>query len=234
MAVAFLHREFTAYALPALAVVHLVEARGRVGVLTRPWAATAAAFLVVSQGVNALKPYADLLGPGSAGVPVSPTTYDSVSLLLARANPSLDALPRRSGALGAEYLPTLVGLDGFRPYLLSIGSDQHVGWRELLPVASVLAVLLLVLLVRDMVQRRSAAEVTFPLFLRLVGLQAGIVYAVSRELSMFTFRYGLLALYLPIGFEAARWPSGSRHTGCGWRVPGTGGPLRSPSSPPSG
>ena len=33
-----------------------------------------------------------------------------------------------------EYLPMIVGLQGFRPNLLSIGSDAHVGWQELLPV----------------------------------------------------------------------------------------------------
>ena len=39
--------------------------------LIRPWALTAFAFVAVFQGVSALKPHADLLGPGSAGVAVS-------------------------------------------------------------------------------------------------------------------------------------------------------------------
>jgi len=204
MAVAFLHREFTAYALPALLLVQVVEARGRVGALVRPSALTAFAFVVVFQGITALKPYADLMGPGTAGVPVwtGATAEGNVAQLLARADVDVAALPRRFRALASEYMPMMVGLAGFRPYMISIGSDAHVGWEELLPIATVPAAVLLVWLLVDSVRRRSFEGVGFPVYLAIVGLEAGVVYALTRDLSMYTFRYGLLALFLPVAFFA--------------------------------
>ena len=202
LAVAFLHREFSAYAVPALLVLQFVAARGRVMPLVRPWVLTGFAFLVVFQGINALKPYADLMGPGTVGVPVASSAQDNVSLLLARANVDRSALPTRFRALAVEHVPMLVGLDGFRPYLLSIGTDLHVGWRELLPVAAALSAILLIWLLVDLARRRSFEAIAFPIFLAVVGIESGVMYALTRDLSMFTFRYGLLALYLPVAFAA--------------------------------
>jgi hypothetical protein len=96
----------------------------------------------------------------------------------------------------------IVGLQGFRPYLISIGSDQHVGWSELLPVVAVGSAVLLFWLLVDLVRRRSAEGVAFPVYLIVIGAEAGVAYALTRDLSMFTFRYGLLVLYLPIGVAA--------------------------------
>ena len=202
LAVAFLNREFSAYAVPALLVLQFVAAGGRLMPLVRPWVLTGFAFLVVFQGVNALKPYADLMGPGSAGVPVAPAAQDNVSLLLARANVDRSALPSRFRALAAEHLPMVVGLDGFRPNMLSIGTDLHVGWRELLPVAAGMSGILLIWLLVDLARRRSFEAIAFPIFLAIVGLESGVMYALTRDLSMFTFRYGLLSLYLPVAFAA--------------------------------
>lgn len=217
LAVAFLHREFTIYAVPALGLVHLFEARGRFSALVRPWAVTAVAFVVVFEGVNALKPHADLLGPGTAGQPVSTVRQDNIRLLLARADLDVAALPRRFRALAVEHVPMLVGLDGFRPYLISIGSDAHVGWRELLPLASVMAGVLALWLVWHVARRRELEGGAFALYLAMVGLQSGVVYALTRDLSMFTFRYGLLALLLPVAFAALvlqdRRPVGLRAAG---------------------
>ncbi len=203
MAVAFLHREFSLYALPALGLIHLVEARLRPLPLLRPWALTLFAFLAVFQGINALKPYADLLGPGSAGEVVSVQAQDNVRLLLARANVEREALPRRFRVLATEHMPMMVGLEGFRPYMISIGSDEHVGWRELLPVAAGLALVLLACLWFDVARRRDWPRLAFPAYLVLVGLQAAVAYALTRDPSMYTFRYGLLALFLPVAVYAA-------------------------------
>lgn len=204
LAIGFLHREFSIYAAPALFAVQLASARGRIGPLVRRWTVTAFAFVAVFQSVSALKPHADLLGPGSAGAPVSAGSSDqgNVTQLLARADVRLDALPTRFKALATEYLPMIVGLQGFRPYLISIGSDAHVGWAELLPLMAALAGALLVWWLVEVARRRPMAHVSFPLYLVIVGLIAAAAYALTRDLSMFTFRYGLLALYLPVGGAA--------------------------------
>jgi hypothetical protein len=204
MAVAFLHREFSAYALPALFLVQLAGARGRVVALIRPWALTAFAFVAVFQGINALKPHADLMGPQSAGVPVSAGSTDqgNVTQLLGRADVRVSALPTRFRALVLEYVPMIAGLQGFRPYLISIGSDAHVGWSELLPVAVALTAGLIAWWLLDVARRRSWAGMAFPVYLAIVGLEAGVMYALTRDLSMFTFRYGLLALFLPVTLAA--------------------------------
>jgi hypothetical protein len=199
---AFLNREFTVYALPALFLVQLVQAGREFAPLLRRWAMTAVAFVVVFQAVNALKPHADLLGPGSAGVAVSPGRQDNVSLLLERTNVNAAALPARFRTLATEYLPLLTGLNDFRPNLISIGSDAHVGWRELaMPVAIVLSVLLAWLMV-EMLWQRKVDAAAFPIFLLIVGGEAALVYALTRDLSIFTFRYGLLAAFLPVAVAA--------------------------------
>jgi hypothetical protein len=158
----------------------------------------------VFQGINALKPHADLLGPHSAGVAVSAGSEDqgNVTQLLARADVKASALPVRFRNLVTEYLPMIVGLQGFRPYLISIGSDAHVGWRELLPVAAGLAGILLVWWIVEAIRRPAWADLAFPVYLAIVGAEAAVAYAVTRDLSMFTFRYGLLALFLPVALAA--------------------------------
>ena len=93
----------------------------------------------------------------------------------------------------------IVGLQGFRPYLISIGSDAHVGWascgrsRPSSPAHCWSG---------GCWRWRAAARwphVSFPVYLTIVGLEAAVAYALTRDLSMFTFRYGLLALFLPVG-----------------------------------
>jgi hypothetical protein len=222
MAAGFLHREFTAYAWPAIFVIDLAErwraegvareerwpsmseALRRSGGVLRPWMLTAFAFLVVFAGINGLKPFADLMGPGSAGVAIDVAPQDNVTLLLGRAEVDARAIPAHLREIVVEHVPMILGLRGFRPYLLSIGSDAHVGWDELLPLCVPAAVLLVGWLVVDVVRRRRTDGLAFPAFLALVGLQSLVVYAVTRDPSIYTLRYGLLALVLPIGI-AALW-----------------------------
>ncbi|MEZ5284744.1 MAG: hypothetical protein R2712_08050 [Vicinamibacterales bacterium] len=172
--------------------------------------------MVVFQGINALKP-ADLWGPGTAGIPVSTSDQDNVTLLLARANLDPAALPARFRSLVTEHMPMLVGLAGFRPYLLSVGSDAHVGWDELVPVVIVLLVVALGWLAYDLARRPSAEGVPFAAYLAVIGLESGAAYALTRDPSVYTLRYGLLALLLPIAAAAlmlhARRPIGLRSVG---------------------
>jgi hypothetical protein len=159
---------------------------------------TVFAFVVVLQAINAVKPSADLFGPGTAGA-VSPTNIaDNVSGLIERIDVDGPALPGRFRTLAGEYLPLLVGLAGFRPTLLGVGTYAHVGWPELLLIAVVAGSGLMVWLLADLWRGRRLDGITFPVYLGIVGVEAAVAYAVTRDLSVFTFRYGLLALFLPV------------------------------------
>jgi len=72
LGIAFLNREFTIYAVPALLAVQMMQSRGRVPSLVRPWLITAVCFAIVLVVVSMLKPHADLLGPGTAGIRPGP------------------------------------------------------------------------------------------------------------------------------------------------------------------
>ena len=66
LATGFRNREFVAYAVPALIVIELCSAemtRARV----RDWLVAVVVFAAVWQAVEALKPFADLMGPGTRG-----------------------------------------------------------------------------------------------------------------------------------------------------------------------
>ena len=56
LGLAFLNREFTIYAVPALLAVELVRARGRFVPLVRPWLITLVSFVLVLVTVTASKP----------------------------------------------------------------------------------------------------------------------------------------------------------------------------------
>lgn len=202
LGVGFLNREFTVYAVPALLVIQLVELRGRVSALVRPWLTTLAVFALVLVAVNLLKPDADLLGPGTAGIRPNLEVTDNVSALLGRVRIDPAALPSRFRAMFEQHLPQLLGLYPFRPSLIGIGSFAHVGWPELAPLVALVSLVTCGWLGLDVARRRSTEGVAFPAYLALVGLQAVIAYPLTRDLTMYTFRYGLLALFLPVGLGA--------------------------------
>ncbi len=202
LGISFLHREFSMYAAPALLAVQVLERRIAAGELTRRWVQTLLAFVVTYQGINALKPWADLLGPGTAGIPIPTAAGGNITSLLARAAVDPSAWPARFGALLSEHVPMLVGLDGYRPTLIAINSWAHVGWRELLPFGSALALVVLAWVAADLVVKRNTRGAWLPLYLAAVAVQSGVVYAATRDPSMFTFRYGLLMLWLPVALVA--------------------------------
>jgi hypothetical protein len=111
-------------------------------------------------------------------------------------------MPSRFHAMLEEHLPQVFGLFGFRPSLINIGTFAHVGWPELLPLLTLLAAASVLWLAVDLGRRRSFASTAFPIYLALIGIQAALVYPLTRDLTMFTFRYGLLALLLPVSVGA--------------------------------
>ena len=212
-AVAFLHREFSIYAIAALVVISILEWRRSPrnattdGVaamaLIRRWFSTAFAALVVFGALQGLKPYADIMGPGTAGMAVPDRPQDNITQLVNRVEFDGAALPRRIAALAINLFPLLLGVSAQNPTVFAIGSDIRVGWPELaMPLAAATALLVVAAAWFRIWKGGLRGGLGFPLFLILIGVQAALVYAVTREPSVYLLRYALLALMLPMGLAA--------------------------------
>jgi hypothetical protein len=207
-AIAFLHREFTLYALPALGVAALwervMERSDREQWLAegRHWQLVAFAFVVVFLSIQALKPVADLMGPHTAGMRAPDRPQDNLTQLRNRMEWNPPAIPRRVAALPTELFPMLLGVSQLDPRVFAIGSAVRVGWPELLPLLTIAALawpLALAFRARTAVPREA---VLFPVYLVLVGVQSALVYAATRDPSVYLLRYALLSLLVPIGVTA--------------------------------
>ena len=203
LGVAFLNREFSLYAAPALLMVQIVEQKGITRALAQQWAVTAFAFLVTFNAIGLLKPFADLWGPGTAGIPAD--TADTISALSQQLRLPIAEGPGRILAFVRDDVPLLLGIQSFLPSLVSINTDVRVGWQcsPRVPV-SIIAMVVGLVLVHDHARRKGSGRHgwTFPLYLILVGAIAAIAYPLAAPPSFHTLRYGLLVLMLPIGAAA--------------------------------
>ena len=192
LAIGFLARDFTIYAVPVLALGDLAG-----GALVRRerlrwWGVALAAFAAVWLGVTALKPYADLRGPGTRGVPVEGATGSQVENILARVDVAPADLPARAVAMATHHLPRQVGAVRAASPIANQGRDW-LCW----PLAAALA---LALWRAVRFGRRTAG---FPWYLLGVGTLAAVVYVLVRDAEPVIDRYLLLTLYVPIGIVAA-------------------------------
>src|SRR5687768_16166567 len=97
----------------------------------------------------------------------------------------------------------MFGFKHFAPSDAAIGSDVRVGWEIAAPVVSLLALAGVILLAVDAsTLTRGSRWWLFPLYLTGVGVIAAIAYPLTRPLNVVTVRYGLLALYAPVGLAA--------------------------------
>jgi hypothetical protein len=203
LAVAVLNREFSAYAIPMLLLVDVIERHSRVREMALDWTQTLAAFLIVFTAVEFLKPYADLFGPGTAGELVGTGGQDTVTLALARVRWNASELGLRFYDLASDYVPTILGLKTFNPGAVGVATDLRVGRVLLGPIVAVLSVIAAALLWADARRTLSAGRRwLFPLYLTGVGVIAAVAYPLTRPLIIHTLRYGLLSLYAPIGIAA--------------------------------
>jgi hypothetical protein len=207
-AVAFLHREFNLYALPALGVAaaweRWMEQSDREQWLAeaRHWVLVVFAFVVIFLGIQALKPAADLMGPNTAGMRAPDRPQDNLTQLQNRMEWNPPAIPQRIAALPTALFQVLLGVNPQFPRTFAIGSPVRVGWPELLPLltfATLAWPFALAFRARTPVPREA---VIFAVYLVLVGVQSALVYAVTRDPSVHLLRYGLLSLFVPIGVTA--------------------------------
>ena len=196
LAMGFLNREFSIYAVPVLLAAEAIEGTLWRADGVRRWLFTALTFLVVWDGVLAVRPYADLAGPGTHGSPLGGFPGSQIDNLTARARLTPAELPGRAAVLGTDLYPRLLG---------GVRIEDPVAAQGRKWIGYLLAVGLIAGLVRiAMLSRRGALPpaASFGWYLLGLGVVASVAYVLTRSASTPTLRYVLLALYLPIGVTA--------------------------------
>lgn len=198
LGVGFLNREFTIYAVPVLLAVQLLTGTLFQRDRLRTWLVAAAVFLAVTQAVDALKPFADPMGPGTRGQLVRGSGGSVVGNLSARMEFGPGDLVPRSRLMLMDYFPRQIGLH-------AIDSATAPQGREWLfwPIGGLLLVALARVALLTWTSRRAvwAPKATaFAWYLAGVGALSAIGYIVSRPPEYgLVDRYMLLTLYGPVG-----------------------------------
>jgi hypothetical protein len=195
---AFLHREFTVYAVAAIVLLDALTARlfsrERLREYATAWGMTALVLLAASL----LKSKADLLGPGTAGtaggvgLDVQTSTWGGLICwppTELRAN--LEWLLKENLGTIFNWKTDLLGVEGWTPV-----PAGHWWLAYLLAAMAVVASVQVVRRRRDIGPRWE-----FGAYLMVIGIQSAVAYAVLschvRDGSL--IRYTLLTLYVPIG-----------------------------------
>jgi hypothetical protein len=206
LAIGFLQREFTAYAIVAFFVVWLVQGppwrvppAARVTILR-----AALAFAVVWGIVAALRPYASAAGPGTSIADVA-APASNLGELAARFCGDLLAMLRAAPALYREYLAYLFGLrvQPVSDFAVNSGVVQGMPGLWALFGGLVAVSLLAIAPAARGAPTRQRAPIVW--YLGVTGMAAIVFYAWGRcgELSIQTLRYGLLGILAMVALTAA-------------------------------
>jgi hypothetical protein len=197
LALGFLNREFTIYAVPVVAAAEGAAAWRRLATVRR-WLVTLVVFLAVWQGVQLFKPLADLRGPGTRGSLLGGHPGSQIANLTDRVRIDVAGAPARVASLVTRDVADLLGVRRVQSPLASQGRDW-LGW-----LVGLLAVLALARLARLIWRDRAAASrAAFAWYLVGVGTVAIGAYALTRPGDDVTRRYLLLAIFVPVGVTAA-------------------------------
>jgi hypothetical protein len=207
-AVGFRNREFVAYAIPALLLVEVLSGeidRKRV----RDWLIAGVAFAAVWQAVEALKPVADLMGPGTRGRFVETFPASQLTNLTNRFDFAPGLLPERIRLLAPRIAEWFAGA---RQVGSSLPAPEHPWIAAVAAAFAILAstrVAVVLLGPRGAEETRRAALATrvrkanFALYLMAAGLVAIAAFIAGRPALDGVARYVLVGLLFPIGLVAS-------------------------------
>jgi hypothetical protein len=196
LALGFLNREFTIYALPVLLAGQLITRQLFTAAVLRQWLLAFVAFVVVLDAVHALKPFADLNGPGTRGGIVSGVGGSQIENLTGRIGQRPGDLPERIRTFVVDRMPALIGAKREADPNAPQGREW-MGWLLLACVLVALARL-------SMLARTAGPSVPgFIWYVLGVGLVAAAMFVIARPATDTTQRYFLLALLIPAGLTAA-------------------------------
>lgn len=190
----FVNREFTIYAVPALLVIQLCQGTLFHTDRLRTWLLAAVATAATWQVIQALKPYADMMGPGSRGQQLGAGDGgEQLANIGDRVGFSWSDLPARAHAIFFETLPRLYGTVFVNEPVAAQGY-HWMFWPFL--------VVMFLVITRALVvgrRERTLGRATFGFYLLLVGLAAATVPILTRPVDGVADRYVLLGLFVPIG-----------------------------------
>ncbi len=196
LALGFLNREFSIYAVPVLLAGQLLTRQIFQPAVLRRWVFALVAFVVVWDGVNALRPYADANGPGTRGELRPYYGGSQIENLTNRIGRQPADLPARAVVFATERMPSLLGarreLDG----IAHQGRDW-IAWPLL--IAAIAGAVRVFILARA-ARRESLGFIWYVLG---VGGVAAAMFVIARPVTDTTHRYFLLALFVPVGLTAA-------------------------------
>jgi hypothetical protein len=197
LALGFLQREFAVYAVPVLLLGELIAGRLLTRAAVRKWMIAMVTGLAVWQGVQALQPFADLMGPGTRGDLLHGFSASQIGNLSNQVDLSPALLGPRLAAFVRIHLPRLLGATYYRERL----PQQRPGMALLLLAALLIALLRLGVVVWRSwrVKGSLGRSGAFGWYLLGVGLVASAAYAGTRPVAEEYARYGLLGLLIPSG-----------------------------------
>jgi hypothetical protein len=200
-AVGFLQREFTAYALVALAVVAAIDGR----LFTRD-ALRRAAIATVSAGVvfamvALLRPYSSAAGPGTslADMRATSSVQEAVGRICFDPAATFDGVR----TLATVHWMRLFGLQAEPLLDFAINSAVSQGIRGawlLLAAAAIIAVVRI--LAAAAATRRISRAQYFPIYVALSGLISAAAFVLLRCGAVGPLRYALLSLFAAVGVSA--------------------------------
>ena len=204
LGIGFAHREFTAYGLTAIVFIALMNDRQVTLDRFKSAAMAAVAFLAVSQVVRTVFLFSTPFGPGTT---VAATGIAAAGELGERFCWAPDTVVPSLARLFGHFMGIAFGGADYPMMDFGVRSTLRTGLPGVPPFWPVLGVIFVAAIARVLwisVRDRSPlwrGRGAVGLFLLLVGVQAGVAYALSRcgRLEPATFRYALMMLYTGVG-----------------------------------
>lgn len=198
LAVGFLTREFTIYAVPVILLGQLWDRSLFRAETVQRWLLTAVVFFAVWQGVQALRPFADLMGPGTRGQLLGGFAASQFDNLSNRASFVAAEVPARTAAMLFRNVPRLLGATVVEEPVARQGRD----WLFWPLVAGLSLAMLRTAFVLARGARLPVARSAFGWYVLGLGVTSALGYVASRPVSAVIDRYFLLGVFIPVGVVA--------------------------------
>ncbi len=204
LAFGVLQREFTVYALGAVAILRVADRSVFTRDAWRPLLSGAASFGAMWQGIYLLKQFSSISGPGTSARWAPLEASANLTAVAGRVCLGFDYAAAGLATLVRSHIANVLGASNETLAAFTINSSQSQGAPWLWPVLGT-AFALMAAVIAWRVTRRPASLVRppfeFPTYLLLVGAQAFLVHALTRcgVVSIAELRYSLLGVFGAVG-----------------------------------